>query len=200
MPPSLVVWQPAYRRARRGSVKIALLTTFASRSGPVARPEEVGVELFLGRAGRGLPVVAPGGVRRHRHQDRLGAAARLQAEERRGVVHKVDLAVAPAGVELEASLPFADRRPFPSLHDRKIGGQKGVAHRAHEPERKIEVALGEVVEEDAADAARLVAMLQVKVAGAPGLEARIAVGPERLERLPAAAREVARGPPHTRVA
>src|SRR5262249_22844869 len=106
MPPSLFVWQAAYRRARRGSVKIALLTTFASRSGPVARPEEVGVELFLGRAGRGLPVVAPRGVRRHRHQDRLGAAARLQAEERAAVVHQVELDIAPAAVELEAPLAF----------------------------------------------------------------------------------------------
>ena len=71
-------------------------------------------------------------------------------------------------------------------------GRCCVADRSGQLEGEVEIALGEVVEEDAADAARLVAMLQVKVAVAPGLEARIVAGPERLERLPAARVEVAR--------
>jgi hypothetical protein len=42
---------------------------------PVARAQEVAVQPRLGRAGLGLPVVAPLHDRRHRHQDALGAPA-----------------------------------------------------------------------------------------------------------------------------
>src|SRR3954465_9752594 len=60
---------------------------------------------------------------------------------------------------------------LPSLFDdRRIGGQEMVADRLHQIERAI---LGEIVEEDAADAARLVAVLEVKILVAPLLEARI---------------------------
>ena len=75
--------------------------------GPVARPQEVAVEPRLGRARLGPPVVAPGDDRRHRHQDALGAPARLQAEQRAAVVDQVELDVAAAAVGLEVALALA---------------------------------------------------------------------------------------------
>jgi uncharacterized protein HemY len=58
-------------------------------------------------AGFGVPVVAPFDDRRHRHQDRLGAPARLQAEQRAAVPDQVELDVAAAPVGLEVALAFA---------------------------------------------------------------------------------------------
>src|SRR5262245_53401194 len=132
-------------------------------------------------------------MRRQRHEDGLGSATRLQPEERAAVVDQVELDIAPAAVELEASLPLPKRHGPALFQDGKIGRQEGVADRAREAEGKIEVALGEVVEEDAADAARLIAVLEVKVAVAPGLEARVVIRAEGLERLLAGAVGVARG-------
>ena len=72
--------------------------------------QEVAVQPRLGRARLGLPVVAPGHDRRHRHQDALGAPARLQAEQRAAVEHQVELDVAAAPVGLEVALALAVRQ------------------------------------------------------------------------------------------
>src|SRR6185436_20888590 len=128
------------------------------------------VEPFFSRSGLGLPVVAPGDQRRQRHQDRLGAAARLQAEQRAAVVDEVELDVAPAAIRLEGALALAEGMLPALLDDRRIGGQEMVADRPREIEGAV---IGNVVEEDAADAARLVAMLEVEVLVAPLLEFRI---------------------------
>ena len=48
---------------------------------PIARRQEVGVELVLCAAGFGFPVVAPLHDRRQGHEDGFGAAAGLEAEE-----------------------------------------------------------------------------------------------------------------------
>jgi hypothetical protein len=160
--------------------------------GPVARPQEVAVEARLGRARLRTPVVTPGDHRRHRHQDALGAAARLQAEQRAAVVHEVELDVAAAPVGLEVALALAVRGVAAAPDDRQVRRQEGVADRAHQREARVEAALGEVVEEDAADAARLVAVLEEEVLVAPALEARIQVGAERRERVAVDGVEVAR--------
>src|SRR4051812_24408558 len=181
MPPSLVIAASLPGGAARVGDNCPLPGVSRSRSGPVARLEEIGIELFLGRPGRGLPVVAPGGLGRHRHEDRFAAAARLEAEQSAAVIHQVEFDVAPAAVELEVALTVPERRSFPLIQDRQIGGQERVAHRACEAERKIEIALREIVEEDAANAARLVTVLQMEIAVAPGLEPRVVVLPERIE-------------------
>ena len=67
----------------------------------------------------GLPVVAPLHERRQRHQDRFGAPARLQAEERAAVAHQVELDVAAAAVGLEVALALAVRQC--SCAARRIG-------------------------------------------------------------------------------
>jgi hypothetical protein len=119
----------------------------------------------------GLPVVAPLHDRRHAHQDALGAAAAVQAEVRAAVPHEVELDVAAAPVGLEVALALAVGRGAAALHDGQVGGQEGVAHGAHQREAALEAAVGEVVEEDAADAARLVARcLRKKYSSHQGLK------------------------------
>src|ERR1051325_11136722 len=67
-----------------------------------------------------------------------------------------------------------------------------LAARAGERAREIEVALREIVEEDAADAARLAAVAQVEILVAPALVARIVLAAETRERIAAGDVEVAR--------
>src|SRR5436189_1746278 len=100
--------------------RAALLSLFETLH-PIARLEKVGVELFFRRAGGGLPVVAPLDARRERHEDRLGAAAGLQAEQGAAVVDQVELDVAAAAVGLEAALALAVRRVLSFIDDRQIG-------------------------------------------------------------------------------
>src|SRR6185436_9066977 len=107
------------------------------------------VEPFFSRSGLGLPVVAPGDQRRQRHQDRFGAAARLQAEQRAAVVDKVELDVAAAAELLEGPLLQREGFALAALGDWQVRLQKVVAAVADKGEESIDIAL-EVVEEDAA--------------------------------------------------
>src|SRR5690606_2483456 len=141
-------------------------------SDPVALDQELGQSRF-GRARLGVPVVAPARERRHRAQDRLGASAGLQAEQRAAVVDQVELDVAPAAPGLEVALALAVRFVAVAFDDRRIRVEEGIPDRARERERPLEARLVQVVEEDAADAARLVAVLQEEVVVAPLLEARV---------------------------
>src|SRR5688572_27685206 len=177
-----ISWSCSTRANKRGLSLISGLE-------PVARLQEVAVELRFGRAGGRLPVIAPFGARRQGHEDRLGAAARLQAEERAAIVDQVELDVAAAPVGLEAALALAERQVFPSFEKRYVGLEEMVADRLRQVERGR---LRQVVEEDAADAARLVAVAQVEVFVAPALVLRIVIGAERRQRLPARCVEVAR--------
>ncbi len=144
------------------------------------------------RARLRLPVVAPGGERRHRHQDALGPAARLQAEMRAAVPDQVELDIAAAPVGLERALRLAVRHRLAPLHDRQVGRQERIADRTRHRERGLDVGFADVVEEHAADAARLLAMLQEEVLVAPGLVARVALGAERREDIAVDDVEVAR--------
>jgi HemY protein len=60
------------------------------------------VEHRFRRAGFRLPVVAPFDDRWQRHQDRFGAPARLQAEQRAAIPDQIELDVATAPVGLES--------------------------------------------------------------------------------------------------
>src|SRR6266480_7927809 len=138
---------------------------------PISGPEEVGVELFFRRAGLRLPVVAPRGARRQRHEDRFGAPARLQTEQGAAVVHQIEFDIAAAPVGLEFFFSFTVWQIFPSFDYRAIRREEMISHGAGERKGKIEVAIGEVIEEDAADAARLAAVAQVEILVALALEA-----------------------------
>src|SRR5687768_2279390 len=156
---------------------------------PVARFQEIRIQLLLRRAGLGLPVVAPGNARRQRHQDRLGAPARLQAEQRAAVVHQVELDVAPAPVGLEIPFALAERMVLPALEDRQVRFQQMIAHRFRQVEGGL---FREVIEEDAADPPRLAAMAQLEVFVAPLLEARVVACAEWRQSLSTNAMEMAR--------
>src|SRR5690606_32321806 len=104
---------------------------------------------------------------RHRHQDAFGAAARLQAEQRAAVPHEVELDIAATAIGLEVALALAIGRVAAALQDGQVGLDEGVAHRADHREAALEAEFGEVIEEDAADAARLIAVLEEEVLVAP---------------------------------
>ena len=63
----------------------------------------------------------------------------------------------------------------PLAHDLRVHHEKGLADGADESEIARPIAAVEIVEEDAAGAARLAAMRQIKVFVAPFLEAGIGV-------------------------
>src|SRR5207302_2671208 len=78
-----------------------------------------------------------------------------------------------------------------AFEDRPIRVQKVISDGAGERKGEIEVAIGEVIEEDTADAARLAAVAQLKIFVAPALEARVAVGAEGRKRVAAGGMEMA---------
>ena len=113
-------------------------------------------------------IVHPAHQRRQRHQDRFDPARRLEAEDRAAVVDQVELHVAAAAILLPGSLPLAVRQILPPPEDRQVRRQEAVAGIADEGEDAVEI-----VEEDAADAAGLLAMRQVEILVAPLLELRM---------------------------
>ena len=80
------------------------------------------------------------------------------------------------------ALALAPGHALPPLHDGQVGGQKGVAHGLRERQAALEAAFGEVVVEDAANAALLVAVAVAKVFVAPRFEARVFVGAKGRQR------------------
>src|SRR5579885_2271187 len=142
---------------------------------PVPRPQELLVKPCLRRARLRAEIVLPADHRRQRHQDRLGAAARLQAEQRAAVADQVEFDVPAAAELLEGPLPRGVRLLLAALRDRQVGFEEMVAAVLHEGEERFQVPL-QIVEEDAADAARLVPVRQEEVVVAPLLEAGVIHG------------------------
>ena len=110
--------------------------------------------------------VLPRGERREAHQHALDPRVGLQPEQRAAVVHQVELDVAAPPDELEPPLPLAVRQAPPALDDRPVRRGQHAAHvrpqtRASRVEVEPAVAGAQVVEEDAADAAPLVAAVRV---------------------------------------
>ena len=141
-----------------------------------------------GRTRLGRVAVLPARERRQRHQDRFGAPAGLQPEQRAAVVDQVEFDIAAAPQQLERSAPA--RRTASSRRRSAIGSQafgKASPTRAREREAGVEGRLVEVVEEEPADAARLVAVRQEEIAVAPGLVPCVAAG-----RMPAQASRAVR--------
>src|SRR5690606_1664572 len=144
---------------------------------PVAWHEVV-AQARLGAAVLRLEAVFPAHARGQAHQDRLGPATALQAEQRAAVVDQVELDVAAAAVELELALALAIGGVLATLHDRQVGIEEAVADRAQVGEVALEVFV-QVVEEQATHAAGLVAVLEEEVVVAPALVALVAVRAER---------------------
>ncbi|EIL97961.1 hypothetical protein UU5_04459 [Rhodanobacter sp. 115] len=97
------------------------------------------------------------------------------------------------------------------MHDRHVGIEEALPHRLGEIEAACEAAFVEIVVEQAADATRLAAMLEVEILVAPALVARIDIRAERraqvarhrmpvhhvfVERIERGEIEAATEPPH----
>ena len=95
------------------------------------------------------------------------------------VPDQVEFHVTAASVELEVALALAPRQLAPAGYDRPIGREVGVTHGSEERERLGETELVEIVEEQSADAARFLPVLQIKVLVAGAFETRIVFGAER---------------------
>ena len=118
----------------------------------------------------------PSGCGRQRHQDRLDIAAGLQPEPGTAVVKQVEFDIAAAAHELMAALLVGPGQPHARPHDRRIDLEKRLADGANKGEVALPIAAVEIIEKDAAGAARLVAVRQKEILVAPGLEAGIAFG------------------------
>src|SRR5262245_47927969 len=116
------------------------------------------------------PTSRPFHHRRHRGQDRIDIAAGAQPEHGATVVEEVELDIAPAPHELLLALRLAPRRREIAAHEVGIDLEEGTTDVLGEGEVGIPVAGIEPVVEDAADAAHLLAVLEIEILVAPGLE------------------------------
>jgi|SRR5262252_3105779 len=80
--------------------------------------------------------------------------------------------VSPAPVQLKCALASAVTEIASSVDNREIGRQESLAHVPHESEKLLHITL-QVIEEDAAHPARLVAMVDDEILVAPLFEARV---------------------------
>src|SRR5262249_32202289 len=101
-------------------------------------------------------------------------AAGLQPEDRATVVEQVELHVAASADELLFAVRLGPRRKHVAADDLRIDAQEGAADALREGEVSLPVSRVEIVVEDAADAAHLLAVGQIEILVAPGLEAGIA--------------------------
>src|SRR6185295_8941732 len=110
-----------------------------------------------------------------RHQNRLDIAAGLQAEQRAAVVQQVEFDVAAAADQLMLALLRGPRPVHALAHDARIGGEHRAPDGLGEGEVLFPVAAVDIVVEDAAGAARLVAVWQEEILVAPFLELHIRI-------------------------
>src|SRR6516225_4337835 len=107
-------------------------------------------------------VLRPADARRQGGENRLDVASGPQAEGRAAVIEEVEFDVAPAPDQLLVALRLAEPFAEVGAHELWIDGKEGTPDLEGEGQRrfdrrgagKIGIGGGEVVEEDAADAAR----------------------------------------------
>src|SRR5215467_2587853 len=101
--------------------------------------------------------------RREGGEDRVDIAAGAQPEDGAAVVEQVELHVAAATHELLLALCFGPGRGEIPAHQLGIDPPEGTAHLLREGEIFLAVTAVEIVVENAADAAHLVAMLEIEI-------------------------------------
>src|SRR6185312_11618020 len=134
----------------------------------------------------------PGHHRRQGHQDRLDIAAGLQAEDGAAIVEQVELDIAAAAHQLMLAVLLGPAFLHVAPDERRIDVEEGQSDVARKGEIALPIAAVEIIVEDAADAARLAAMLQEEIFVAPLLEARVIAGIVRVAGLLEARVEIAR--------
>src|SRR3989338_2524695 len=150
---------------------------------PILRLQKLLIQFRFCRARLRMPVITPFHQRRHGHQDGFGAAVALQTEDGAAVDHQVEFDIAAAPVKLEIALAFAVRSIHAALENRHVGRQKEITDALLDGEGVGEIRFTKVVEENAADAARLVAVLEVKIFVAPFFVFRMQVITEWRDRI-----------------
>src|SRR5947207_6821927 len=131
-----------------------------------------------GRRARRVPAMAslwPGRLRGQGHQDRLDIAAGLEAKAGAAVVKEIELDIAAAADQLVLPLRRGPRPVHALAHDRREHREKRVADRPDKREIALPIAAVEIIEKDAAGAARLAAMLQIEILVVPLSEAGIGI-------------------------
>ena len=103
----------------------------------------------------------------------------MQAEQGAAVVHQIEFNVTPTAEFLKFALLRRVRGVFAALNNRQVRLDERIADGANEREAGVEIPLVEVVEKQSADPTRLITVLDMEVAIAPRLVARIDVGTER---------------------
>ena len=109
----------------------------------------------------------------------------MQPEQRAPVDHQVEFHIPAAPQCLEGALTLAIRGVHPPSDDGQVCLQKMITHAARQRKGGGKVRRVQVVEENPANAACLVAMLQEEVFIAPGLHGRIMFGAEGLQCIEA---------------
>src|SRR5258708_3595067 len=122
------------------------------------------------------PSLRPRHRGRQAHQDRLDIAAGLEAEQGAAIVEQVELDIAAAAHQLRLAFGGGPGLVHVPADQARIDLEEGGTHLADEGEIALPVAGVEIVEEDAADAARLAAMGKIEIVVAPLLEARVVAG------------------------
>src|SRR5437868_10936604 len=102
-------------------------------------------------------------------------AAGAQPEPGAAVVQQVEFDVAAAAHQLMLPLLRRPRPVHPRPHDTREDREKGFPDCPDEGEIALPAAAVEIIEKDAADAARLTAMRQIEIVVAPFLEPDIGV-------------------------
>src|SRR5262249_59862548 len=131
-----------------------------------------GDHLRFRRAGLGLIVFPPAGNGGQRNKVLFDTPAGLEAENRSPIVKQIEFDIAAAAKLLEFAFPLAIGNTFAALGDRQVSVQKMIAAIPHEGEEGPKATF-QVIEENAADAARLLAMGKVEILVAPLLEPRV---------------------------
>ena len=102
---------------------------------------------------------------------------------RAAVPDQVELDVTAPPVKLEVAFTLAIGRIFALFNNRQVGQQKRIRHALHHGEAPVSAQLLKIVKKHSAHAARLLAVLQVKILVAPLLESRVLVAAEGCQSI-----------------
>src|SRR5579885_1078651 len=101
--------------------------------------------------------------------------AGFQAEAGAAVIKQVEFDIAAAADQLMAALLFAPRQSHARPNDCRVDADKRLSDRLHKTEVALPIAAVEIINKEAAGAARLVAVFEKKIPVAPRLEALVAI-------------------------
>ena len=120
--------------------------------------------------------IHPSSLKRQAHQNTFNPGSRRsQTKRRAAIMHEVELNVSPSAQLLPLFLLRGEGHVFPLLDQGEVGGEESAGAVLHEAEDLLRIVFRgvEIVEEDAANAARFFAVWDVEMLVAPGFEAGV---------------------------